>query len=84
MNLGFAEAGEMAVSNENACICTDCGVKINGVPVVPAADEGPTQAQIEKLKPTIYLCTECAADRGLSFEGMTIGRPGQGTPPPAP
>lgn len=81
--LGLYGAGEMAVSNENECMCTDCGVKITGVPVVPAAGEGPTQAQVEKLKPTVYLCTECAEDRGLSFDGMAIGRAGKGTPPPA-
>ncbi len=74
----------MAVSNENACKCTDCGVKITGVPVVPAAGEGPTQAEVEKLKPTVYLCTECAEERDLSFNGIAIGRTGTETPPPAP
>ena len=54
--------------------CTDCGAKITGVPIVPAADEGPTQAQIEKLKPTVYLCVECAEERGLSFDQIAIGR----------
>ncbi len=73
----------MAVSNQADCTCTDCGVKITGVPVVPWTGEGPTQAQIEKLKPTVYLCTECAEDRGLSFNGMAIGSAGKGSPPPA-
>ncbi len=71
----------MAVSNENELTCcTDCGVKITGVPVVPWTGEGPTQAQIEKLKPTVYLCAECAEERGLSFNGMAIGTE---APPPA-
>jgi DNA-directed RNA polymerase subunit RPC12/RpoP len=50
----------MVTSHESECTCTDCGVKITGVPIVPAAPEGPTQAQMEKLKPTVYLCVECA------------------------
>jgi DNA-directed RNA polymerase subunit RPC12/RpoP len=64
----------MTVSKENELTCADCGVKITGVPVVPSAGEGPTQAQIEKLKPTVYLCAECAEDRGLSFDREAIGR----------
>lgn len=63
--------------------CADCGVKITGVPVVPATGQGPTQAQIEKLKPTVYLCVECAEERGLSFDQTAIGRTGERSPPPA-
>jgi DNA-directed RNA polymerase subunit RPC12/RpoP len=74
----------MAVSNESELTCADCGVKITGVPVVPSTGEGPTQAQVEKLKPTVYLCTECAEERGLSFNGIAIGKTGTETPPPAP
>ncbi len=74
----------MAVSNDNELTCADCDVKITGVPVVPSTGEGPTQAQIEKLKPTVYLCAECATERGLSFKGVAIGRAMAETPPPAP
>jgi DNA-directed RNA polymerase subunit RPC12/RpoP len=74
----------MAVPGEDELTCTDCGVKITGVPVVPSTGEGPTQAQIEKLKPTVYLCTECAKERGLSFNGTAIGRTGKDAPPLAP
>jgi len=61
--------------------CADCGIRITGVPVVPAAGEGPTRAQIEKLKPTVYLCVECAEERGLSFDHRAIGRTGGEAPP---
>jgi DNA-directed RNA polymerase subunit RPC12/RpoP len=64
----------MTVSGDSECTCTDCGVKITGVPVVPLAKEGPTQAQIEKLKPTVYLCSECAKERGLSFDAVAVGK----------
>jgi ribosomal protein L34E len=70
----------MAVSRAKEHICADCGVKIIGLPVVPGAGagagagEGLTQAQIEKLKPTVFLCAECARERGLSFNGVAIGR----------
>ncbi len=64
--------------------CADCGARITGVPVVPAAGEGPTQAQIEKLKPTVYLCVECAEERGLSFDQVAIGRMGDEAPPASP
>jgi ribosomal protein L34E len=70
----------MAGTGEHDLTCADCGIAITGVPVVPATGEGPTQAQIEKLKPTVYLCTECARDRGLSFDGISVGRPGKPTP----
>jgi hypothetical protein len=63
----------MTVSGEHNPICADCGVTITGVPVVPS-DEGPTRAQIEKLKPTVYLCAECAEERGLAFDRAAIGR----------
>ncbi len=62
------------MSSSNQHICSDCGEKITGVPVVPSADEGPTQAQLEKLKPTVYLCVECAEERGLSFDQIILGR----------
>ena len=74
----------MAVSDERELTCTDCGVKITGVPVVPSTGEGPTQAQIEKLKPTVYLCAECAEERGLAFNGIAIGRTGRESSPSAP
>ena len=64
----------MTVSSDSGCTCTDCGVKITGVPVVPSADHVPTRAQIEKLKPTVYLCTECAKERGLSFDAVAVGK----------
>ncbi len=32
----------------------------------------------------LYLCTECAKERGLSFNGMAIGSAGTDVPPPAP
>ena len=60
-------------SHESECTCTECGVKITGVPVVPAAPEGPSQAQIEKLKPTVYLCVECAREQGFSFTDAVSG-----------
>ncbi len=63
--------------------CTDCGVTITGVPVVPLPGGGPTQAQIAKLKPTVYLCAECAKERGLSFDEIAMGRGGD-APPAAP
>ncbi|UCG87585.1 MAG: hypothetical protein JSW71_03290 [Gemmatimonadota bacterium] len=71
------------MSNEHETTCTDCGVKITGVPVVPSTGEGPTRAQIEKLKPTVYLCVECARERGLSFDQLAIGT-GTEDPPPDP
>lgn len=63
----------MAVSKEDHHACTDCGVEITGVPVVPSTGQGPTQAQAEKLKPTVYLCSECAKERGLSFDDLVAG-----------
>ncbi len=78
-NPGVKEAQEMTVSNESEYACSDCGIKITGVPVVL-----PTHAQIEKLKPTVYLCTECAKDRGLLFDTVAIGRTGIEAPSPAP
>ncbi len=83
-NSGVKEAQEMTVSNESEYTCTDCGVKITGVPVVLPAGEAPTHAQIEKLKPTVYLCTECAKARGLSFDKVAIGSAGIEAPSPAP
>ena len=74
----------MAVSRAKEHICADCGVKITGVPVVPGAGEGPSQAQIEKLKPTVFLCAECAQERGLSFNGVAVGRTETQAPPRAP
>ncbi len=74
----------MAVSRAKELICADCGVKITGGPVVPGAGEGPSQAQIEKLKPTVFLCAECAQERGLSFNGVAIGRTETQAPPRAP
>jgi DNA-directed RNA polymerase subunit RPC12/RpoP len=74
----------MAESEADEQTCTDCGVTITGVPVVPVPGEAPTPAQIEKLKPTVYLCVECAKERGLSFDQMAIGRREIDAPPPAP
>ena len=54
--------------------CVDCGIKITGVPVVPPPDAGVTEAQLQKLKPTVYLCIECAQDRGLTFDEVTVGK----------
>lgn len=54
--------------------CADCGITITGVPVIPWAGEGPTRAQIEKLKPTVFLCAECAKERGLAFDDVAPGR----------
>jgi sulfur relay (sulfurtransferase) complex TusBCD TusD component (DsrE family) len=71
----------MTVSRDQEHTCADCGVKITGVPVVPGADEGPTQAQMQKLKPTVFLCVECAQERGLSFDGVAVGRTTTQTPP---
>ncbi len=59
----------MASHESDHNTCTDCGVKITGVPVVPS------QAQIEKLKPTV-LCAGCAEDRGLTFDTHVFGGPG--------
>ena len=64
----------MTGPEETEHTCSDCGTKITGVPVVPWAGDGPTQGQIEKLKPTVYLCTECAQERGLSFDDIAIGK----------
>jgi DNA-directed RNA polymerase subunit RPC12/RpoP len=63
----------MSDSKENHHACTDCGIEITGVPVVPSAGQGPTKAQVEKLKPTVYLCSECAKERGLSFDELVPG-----------
>jgi DNA-directed RNA polymerase subunit RPC12/RpoP len=63
--------------------CKDCGVKITGVPVVPRQSERPTQAQIQKLKPTVYLCAECAEERGLSFDQIALAETGEEAPPAA-
>jgi hypothetical protein len=52
--------------------------------VVPLSGGGPTQAQIAKLKPTVYLCAECAKERGLSFDEIAMGRRGTDAPPAAP
>jgi hypothetical protein len=49
-------------------------MKITGVPVVPAVVDGPTEAQVAKLKPTVYYCVECAEERGLSFTDFVTGR----------
>lgn len=67
----------MTIHSDDHHTCTDCGVEITGVPVVPWSGEGPTRAQIEKLKPTVYLCTECAKERGLSFDGTAIAKTGK-------
>jgi ribosomal protein L34E len=74
----------MAGSEADNHTCTDCGVTITGVPVVPKKGGGPTEAQIAKLKPTVYLCAECARERGLSFDEMAIGRTKEEPSPPAP
>jgi len=66
----------MSTSNEGECTCTACGVQITGVPIVPAEPAGPTQAQIEKLKPTVYLCFECAREQGFSFTEVVVGKRG--------
>jgi len=71
----------MTVSKAQDHICADCGVKITGVPVVPLAARGPTKAQVEKLKPTVFLCAECAQERGLSFDEVAVGRAAMPTPP---
>ena len=63
----------MAATEEHEHVCSDCGIKITGVPIVPTTGEGPTRAQIEKLKPTVYLCAECARDRGLVFDTIAPG-----------
>ncbi len=55
-------------------VCADCGVVITGIPVVPLAGGSPTRAQIEKLKPTVFLCAECAKERGLAFDDVAPGR----------
>ncbi|NNG17529.1 MAG: hypothetical protein HKM89_13720 [Gemmatimonadales bacterium] len=73
----------MAAPGELEHTCADCGVKITGVPVVPASGGGPTQAQIEKLKPTVFLCAECAQERGLAFDGVAVGRSAIPVPPRA-
>ena len=74
----------MAISKEQEHTCADCGVAITGVPVVPGAGEGPTEAQIEKLKPTVFLCAECAEERGLSFDQVAVGRSATQALPRAP
>lgn len=71
----------MASPQEQQCVCADCGITISGVPVVPSLGTGPTPAQIEKLKPTVFLCAECAKDRGLSFDHVAVGRAAIPTPP---
>jgi DNA-directed RNA polymerase subunit RPC12/RpoP len=64
----------MVPSDATEFTCDDCGVKITGVPVVPAAVDGPTEAQAAKLKPTVYYCVECAQERGFSFTEVVIGK----------
>ena len=71
----------MTVPKDQKHTCADCGVKITGVPVVPLSAGGPTEAQIQKLKPTVFLCVECAEERGLSFDGVAVGRASAQTPP---
>ncbi len=66
----------MATPKKQECVCADCGITITGVPVVPSPGAGPTPAQIEKLKPTVFLCAECAKDRGLSFDEVAVGKAG--------
>jgi len=63
-------------SKQQECVCADCGITITGVPVVPSSGAGPTSAQIEKLKPTVFLCAECARERGLSFDETAVGKAG--------
>jgi DNA-directed RNA polymerase subunit RPC12/RpoP len=63
-------------SGQSECKCADCGVEITGVPIIPAAADGPTRAQVEKLKPTVYLCVECARERGFSFTDVVLGEDG--------
>jgi hypothetical protein len=70
----------MAESGADEHTWTDCGVTITGVPVVPAPGGGPTPAQIEKLKPTVYLCAESAKEHGRSFNETAIGRKREQTP----
>jgi len=53
----------MAGSNE--LIRANSGAKITGVFVVPSTGEGPTQAQLEKLKPTVYRCAEATRYHGV-------------------
>ncbi len=73
----------MAISKEQEHTCADCGVTITGGPVVPGAGESPTQAQIQKLKPTVFLCAECAEERGILSKAVAIGKTATQTPPPA-
>jgi len=63
-------------SKQHECVCADCGIAITGVPIVPSSGAEPTPAQMEKLKPTVFLCAECAKDRGLSFDGVAVGKTG--------
>lgn len=74
----------MAGSESHDFTCADCGIEITGVPVVPEGAGGPTREQIEKLKPTVYLCTECAKDRGLAFNEIAMGRIETARPPVTP
>lgn len=74
----------MSGSEATKHACADCGVAITGVPVVPARGGGLTKAQIAKLKPTVYLCAECARERGLSFDDTAVGKTRADPPPPAP
>ncbi len=74
----------MTISGRQEHTCADCGVKITGVPVAPLAAGGPTQAQIQKLKPTVFLCAECAEERGLSFDQVAVGKSATQASPRAP
>ncbi len=61
------------------CRCAECGIEITGVPIVPAPADGPSRAQIEKLKPTVYLCVECAREQGFAFDTTVLGEKGSKT-----
>jgi len=63
----------MMASSQSECKCADCGIEITGVPIVAEDADGPTRAQREKLKPTVYLCVECARERGFSFIEVVTG-----------
>jgi hypothetical protein len=58
---------ELMASIQSECTCAAYGVAITGLPVVPATADGPTRAQVEKLKPTVYLCAACARQLGSYF-----------------
>lgn len=74
----------MSVSKAQEHVCADCGITITGVPVMPWKEPGPTptEAQLAKLKPTVFLCTECADERGLDFDHIAVGKSEQGRPSP--